>query len=212
MVVALAQGELLVLRCDTSADRGRLAEIHGCAGDIGQLAGGNEARSNGRGLVGSDGQLLVQDGVGGVAAEIEVRVIGRVEDGGLVGRAAIVDAQAVVLGQGVGHSQGDGAGIAILAILADVGELNPRAVLALDRLAPPQLLVEAVGATMEMVGPVVQVELVALAIELELAGGDAVAVAADDGAEEILVLGVAGEIVVAEDDITRVALPIGHGQ
>ena len=63
-----------------------------------------------------------------------------------------------------------------------------------------------------MVGPVVQVQLVTLAIELELAGGNAVAVAADDGAEEILVLGVAGEIVVAEDDITRVALPIGHGQ
>ena len=65
---------------------------------------------------------------------------------------------------------------------------------------------------MQGVGAVVDRQRVFLAVERELALGDAVAVAADQRAEVRAVLDVIGQVVVAEHHVAEVAVAVGHLQ
>jgi len=105
------------------------------------------------------------------------------------------------------------AGVALLAVFADVGELYGLAVVDGDVLTLPELFVEPDLAAVQMVGRVVGGELVFVSVDRERAVGDAVAVAADGRAHVAGVVDPAFECVVAEGDVLELALAVGgfHG-
>jgi hypothetical protein len=156
--------------------------------------------------------MLVVDHAGVLAGEVEVAVVRQVHDGRLVGRRLVIDAEGVVVGQGVRDGGVEVAGVAFLAVLTEVVEADGRAVLALRLLGAPDDLVETLHAAVEVVGAVVRREGVLFAVEGELALGDAVGVAAGDGAEERVAGEVAVEVLEAEDDVAGVAVLVRHVQ
>src|SRR5262245_43223995 len=165
VVVTAGAGNLRV----AGADRGRLAEIEGRAGYRLQLAGRNQ-RGIDRGVaIGVELQDFAKNVAAARAAQIEVAVVGEIDDGGLVGRDPIGEPQRVVVGQLVGDARSQRAGIAFFAVFADVGELHSGAVRGLDRFGLPHLAVEAFLAAVKRVRPVVQEQRVFLAFQRELA-------------------------------------------
>ena len=118
--------------------------------------------------------------------------------------------QCVVVGERVRHLHLKVAGIAILAVGTESGELY---VLSVDLIGLPDAVVEGDGATaMQAVGTVVDGELVVLAVNRELAFGDAIAVATDEGSEVAAfcaVLLVVSDVVMSEADIGHVAVLVG---
>ena len=100
-----------------------------------------------------------------------------------VGGGLILHLEFIVVGQAVGDLVGELAGIALFAVGAHVREDGADGVLRLDRLGLPDDLVESLQAAVQVVGAVVDGQRIFLAVEGELALGDAVGVAADGGAE-----------------------------
>ena len=93
-----------------------------------QFAGGDQFVVDGGEAVGVDHHFVVQDVAFALPGEVEVGVVGEVDDGGLVGGGGVIDLELVLRGEGVDHFRGQGAGKAFLAILADVGQLERLAV------------------------------------------------------------------------------------
>ncbi len=131
---------------------------------------------------------------------------------GAVGRRAILDRQPVVLAQRIGGVDRQRAGIAHLAVRADVAQRDVprRTAAAVDDL--PQLLVEACRAAVERVGAVVDRHLIRLAVEREPAPGDPVGEAPDGRAEILRVVEIVLEVVIAERDVGKVPGAIGQDQ
>ena len=67
---------------------------------------------------------MVEDGGRAFAGEVEVGVVGEVDDGGLVGGGGVVDAQGVVV-ERVADVRGERAGEALVAVRADERESTP---------------------------------------------------------------------------------------
>ncbi len=136
--------------------------------------------------------------------------VGEVGDGRLVGGGVIGNFQRVVVAKFVHHNCGECAGIAFFAIFADVGEFYGGAVSGLDWLSLPDFAVEAFLAAMKGVGAVVEEQRVFLAVNREFAFCNAIAVAADGGAEKRVVPEVSRQIVEAENHIGVFATLIRH--
>src|SRR6185437_7262713 len=112
--------------------------------------------------------------------------VGDVGDRRLVGGRAVIDPELIRLGQGKGCTELHRTWITFLAIRAGARERDARAVSPGGDLGDrPELLVEALAAAVEGVGPIVDGELVFLSVEREAPLGDAVGVAADGGAEVV---------------------------
>ena len=124
-------------------------------------------------------QLVVLDRAAALAGEVAVRVVGEVDDRGLVGGGLVVDAPVAVPVERVGDLRPQRAGVAHLAVDARVVQVQADVGARGEALDVPHLLVEALGAAVQAVHAVVDGELVRLAVQGELALGDAVAVAAD---------------------------------
>jgi hypothetical protein len=117
------------------------------------------------------------------ALQIKVSVVGEVDDCGFIRGGGVIDLQLVLIGEGVDHFGGQSPGEAFLAILADVSELDGRP-LGGGRFADlPQLLAESERSAVQRIGAVIDGRVVSLALQRELRAADAVAVAADEGAE-----------------------------
>lgn len=84
MVVAVAKYQLLVVIVDALADGRWLAKIEWSAGDVAQFAGGNRARVDRGESAGVELEMMGQDGTAAGSSEIEIRVIGEIEDRSLV--------------------------------------------------------------------------------------------------------------------------------
>ena len=190
----------------------RRAEVERRAGDAGQLAGRDQALHDRRVAVGVDLHHVAVDGADALAGEVEVGVLRDVDRRRLVGLRVVVDDQRVGVGERVGHRQLQRAGVALVAVLAGQRELQRGAVGALDRRRRPHQLVEALEPAVQRVDAVVGGELVGLAVERERRAADAIAVAADDGAEVRRVLHVVLDAVVAEDDVAERAGLVRHLQ
>ena len=128
VVVAVAEHELRVVGADAGTDRVRGAEVEGRAVDRGDLAGRDQTVVGRGEVAGVERQLMVKDRAGAFAGEVEVGVIGQVEEVGLVGRGLVVDAELVGVGQGVGDVDGEVAGVALLAVRAGVGKVDADAI------------------------------------------------------------------------------------
>jgi len=133
-----------------------------------------------------------------------------VYDRRLVGRGPVVEAQFVVVGPRVGRRHVEVAGIAFLAVLADVVQFQGWAGFRHRDFRVPDDLVESLDAAVERVGAVVGGERVFPAVERELALGDAVAVATHETAEIGRLLQVFRKRVVAEHHVAQLAHPARH--
>ena len=207
-VVVVALGEAHVIR-DAVADASRLGEVKAGAFDGRKLAGRDERVVRGGVAIGVNHHQVVEDAAR--LAKVEVGVVGQVDDGGLVRRGGVINAQLVVVGERVNHRRRQLAGITFLAVRAHIGELDG------DFLGGrrehtrfPDTFVEALEAAVEMVRPVVHRERVFLAVECELALGDAIRDAPRDGAEERMPLHIVVEVVEAKHDVAGLAGAVGH--
>src|SRR5260221_5070754 len=100
--------------------------------------------------------------------------------------------------EGVADTRGERSGIAFFPVRARVTQRHSHPAVALKRLARPHDLVETAVPAVQAVGPVVAGEVEPPAAERELPVGDAIRVAADDGAEVGGGDDIAGEAVEAK--------------
>ena len=147
----------------------------------------------------------------GRTAEIEEGVVGEVHDRGAIAFSLERDLQ---LGrpQAIGHGDVERARKTALAVRADAGERHERISRLARRRDAPEFLIEALGPAMQGVGPIVRLDMVARAVQLEPALGDPVGIAADRGAEEAAMLDIAGQVVMAEENVGERARAIRHDE
>eukprot|EP00425_Heterocapsa_triquetra_P044236 CAMPEP_0195078824 /NCGR_PEP_ID=MMETSP0448-20130528/20910_1 /TAXON_ID=66468 /ORGANISM="Heterocapsa triquestra, Strain CCMP 448" /LENGTH=374 /DNA_ID=CAMNT_0040111589 /DNA_START=212 /DNA_END=1334 /DNA_ORIENTATION=- len=128
---------------------------------------------------GHDLQLVVQGVAGLVALEVPVRMVGQADDRGLVSGALVAEVQLTV-----NHLICDAhnclARVALVTVRRYILQRHRRVRFGrqVERLAP-----EALDSAMQVVRAVVRLELVALAVKLELGTGDPVGTTAHDRAE-----------------------------
>lgn len=109
---------------DLLADGFGTGEVEGGAEQGGDLSGGDHLIGGGRVTICGDGELVVEDaGVAG-PGEVEVAVVGEVEDGGGVGGGVVVDSEGIAVDKRVGDGSGEGAGVAFLACGTGVAEFE----------------------------------------------------------------------------------------
>ena len=195
---------------DAVADAGRFEEVERGAGDGEDLACGDES---GVGVgVGTAGHFedVVEDGAVAVTCEVEVGVVGEVDDGGSVGGCGVDDGEFVAVVEGVGDLAVEFAGVVFFAVGAGVGEdEGGGAVFEDGGFDGPEFFVEAFFAAVETVGAVIDGEEVGGAVEGEFSFGDAVGVAAGEAAEERVAGFVFSDGVFAEDDAVEFARAVG---
>ena len=97
MVVPFAEFDLFVVGLDSRADFGRITKIKRSSFDVLQFARRNQARVHRREFVGIHAQHILQNVSTPRPGKIEIRVIGEVDDGLLVGRRGIVDLQFILV-------------------------------------------------------------------------------------------------------------------
>ena len=145
-----------------------------------------------------------------LAREVEVGVLRQVDMRRLVGRRAVFDGELVARRQRVGDRCAQGARVAFLAIAAHVREGDADVAAALERLRAPHHLVEPLVAAVQVVVAIVGREVEVAAVDREAPFRDAVAVAADDGAEVARPCEVALEVVESQRDVAEAARAIAR--
>ena len=134
-----------------------------------------------------------------MAVQVEIAVVGQIDDGLLLGDATVVDPDGVFIGEGVGHGNVHSTGVALVAVGAVEAEGDGIFGGLLD-LPDPEA--PEIQTAVQVVGAVVHRQLVELALQGELALADPVGVPAHGGAEEgtggALV---AGGIVIAQNHV-----------
>ncbi|VVT19327.1 hypothetical protein SPHINGO391_460096 [Sphingomonas aurantiaca] len=214
MVVAMAIADLLVAAvADPLADDAAATEIEHGAGDGLQRAGRDQRFADRGDRLGGDRQpVAIGARRRSFAAQIEDRVVGHVDDRRLVGLRVIADAEIAGFVERVRHRDVKRAGIARIAVGAAMAEHQRRGGAALGRDDRPGDLVEAVAAAVQRIGLVVERELIGLAVEREAATRDPVGVAADRHAEEVGMIDIGSEVVIAEHDVGDLAVAVGAHQ
>src|SRR3569833_1909630 len=140
------------------------------------------------------------------AFEIEIAVVVEIDDGRSAGSCLERDRESGRTGEPVRQSHVEPAGIVLLAVRTDVVQRHRRPLALVDLEDLPELAIEAVRAAVQCVRAVIGCELDGLTVEHQATIRDAVGIAADAGAEELPLLDIAGQIVMAEHDV--VAEPV----
>ena len=117
------------------------AEIERRAGNVLQLAGRNEGAVHGREAAGVDFDGVVENVA--LPREVEVGMMGEVDDGVLVGGGGEIKAQSVVIRERVDGLDVEVAGETFLAVLAEITQFHCRAVRGQRWLGVPNHLVKA---------------------------------------------------------------------
>ena len=200
MVVAAAHhGGLRETGVDVPADELACREIHGAVRHGQDLAGGAGGVVAFQIVGGIEPQLLVQHVA--LAVQVEVAVVGEVDDGVRVRRDAVIHAEGVIFGEGVAHRDLQIARETVLA----VGALGFHEQGVAEGLHPVKLAGES---AVQVVLAVVLFQLVGLAAHAEHSVLDAVGVtphkstaAGAAGGREVALIVCHG--VVAQNDIHR---------
>ena len=158
---------------------------------------------------GSRQPMIQYAAVAVLAGEIEIAVIGDVDDRRPIRGRSILDRQFVVVAQRVGRGDLQRSGIAAFAIGAYVPEARHSPGRRSRPLDLPQHLVESLKPAVQMIRPVVGLERVPLPVELELPPRDAVREAPHRRAEILRLGEILGCARVTEHDIGR--LPVRSG-
>ena len=138
VVVAVTENQLLIVIVDASPDSGRRSEIHRRSLDRPKFARGDQSLIDRRKTVRVQREFVIQNVAIAFARQIEVTVLAEIDRRSFVGCGFVVNDQLVVVGQCISHSNLQIAGIAIVAVLAEVGESHAR--LAFQRLRRPTQL------------------------------------------------------------------------
>lgn len=91
MIIAKRGQKLLIPLADAGADRVRRPEIERRAGNVSHLSGGNELCIDRREPLGGEHHFVFKDVGTRCTAQVEIGVIGEIDDGRSVGFGAIVD-------------------------------------------------------------------------------------------------------------------------
>ena len=116
MIVAFGQTDLFIGKIQTVADSAAFPEVHGSSVHGEEPAGGKIAGASFREAVGLHGQYCIGAGRSVLAAQIEIGMIGQINDRRLVGLRLIDHTESVVLVQCIGDFKLQGAGIALFAV------------------------------------------------------------------------------------------------
>ncbi len=159
-----------------------------------------------------DPQHVVEDGAAALAGEVEVGVVGEVDDGGRVGDGPVLDAQLAAGVEQVGDLGGQRTGEALVPGGAVQAQPDADPAFLPDGFAVPQPGGVAVGSAVQGVAGVLGGESVDGAVQGQQAAGDPVGVAADGGAEVGGGAGQFGDAHAAEDDVGAETVPVGRVQ
>src|ERR1700682_5015866 len=142
-----------------------------------------------------------------LARQIEIGMVGQVDDGIFVGGRRILDAQSA-LTQGVAHGRGERAGKTLLAILAHIGEFDPIRYL----FGRPDHFVKAAEAAVKSVVAIVFWDGICLPIKLEGAMSDTIRVAPDNASEMRSLRLVLLDRVATQHYVVDLSVSIGRAQ
>ena len=209
VIVAALEIQRVVISIDVLADGLGLTEVHGGAFNVPQLAGGDAFCIVGSEVTAGESQQLVHGVELFVASQVEVAVVGQVEDGVFVGNGIVFNVQAAVIVQGVGNIDAGLAGETLIAVGADQTEGD--GLVAVENHGPqPQM--EVVGAAVEIICIFVGGERYGFVADPEGRALDAVGAAAHGGTEETVALGVAFCTVIAQNHVGGIAVFVGNDQ
>src|SRR5690349_9658851 len=133
VIVPTTVAELLVLRVDAGADRGRGAEVERRSRHAPDLARGDQRGVDRREGIGIEREHVAEDIAVALPGQVEVAVLREVDWRRPVGRALIVEDQLVPFRQCIRHRGAERARIPLLAIGADIAEHQAGRVLSLER-------------------------------------------------------------------------------
>lgn len=152
MVVAMAVFQSREIVINPFANQSGRGEIERGPDDRGYFSGRNESGVGGQVGVGLKLELVVENGPGGVTAEIPVDVVDQVDGrGGVAGGGGFED-QFVVFGEPVAHLGGEISRISLVAGIGEKSEADALGSGADDRFSFPEATVEPDGAAVEMAG------------------------------------------------------------
>jgi hypothetical protein len=145
-------------------------------------------------------------------SEIEAGVLGEVDRCRLVGGRVEVHYQLVPVGHDVSGFGLEVAGVALLTVSAGISQLHTGTLLGATRLGAPDHPIEASATAVQLVGPVVGGEPVALPVHGESRVRDPVGASPDDRTEVGGAADVVLERLVSQDHIRHVSIAIGNGE
>lgn len=208
VVVAALEVQGLVVLANVSANGLGGAEIHGRTLHAAHFSGGDAFRiGHGEYSRGQHQQLIHGGGSVVLPGQIEIAVVGQVENGIVIAHSVVCDVQAAFFIQTVGDINGGAAGISLVAIGAFQMERNGGIGIIGHR--PHPGMVE-VGAGMEVVAVLVGRKGILPVTDGERAAFDPVGAAADNGAQEAGSVQVAFRVIIAQSNVGDVAVGIGN--
>lgn len=209
VVVSMGKLELFVVVIDAGADLLWFGEIERRSLYRFKFSRRNQMFVHRCKAVGIDHDLVIEDVAIAFALQIEVAVIGQIDGSGFVGGRFVVDHEFIGVAEGVSHSDFQVAGKSVVAIFAQV--VKDDSGFALHRLGVPHDFIESVvAAAVQGIRAIVLGQSVSLAFETEGAVGDAVRVASDERSKVRRVGKISLKILVAKDDVSHLALAVGH--
>ena len=206
MVVAQAEFNLLVVRIHPCADGCGLPKVEGRSFHRAKFAGRDEGFVHGSEFIRSNHQLMAEDVALAGSFQVEIGVIGQVEDGRLVGRGFVFDEQFVFIVEQVANGSGKVAGVTFLHVFAYPGQFEAQVAIPFDFAGVPEVFVKTRGAAVQGIWIIVDGEAVFLAFDGEFSPGNAVAIAANNGSEVGVFALITRQLVEAKDDIVRYAV------
>lgn len=192
MVIAVTANDLLVGYPNAGADRRPMGKVEGSPANGPNFSSRNHYGIDWREIIGLNRDHMVEDITSALARQVEITVVGQINDCRPVGRRRIVDAQFVGRANSVGYLHGEVPGIALIAVGAQMAQDQRLAVAGVSLL---DHLMKSLWAAVHGVRAGIGLEPVFDAIEREPASRDAVGVAAGQRAEMWTAVGVAGKRV-----------------
>ena len=144
-----------------------------------------------------------------ISGQVEVRMVGHVDDRRRVRRGGVPDVDRVVLSEGEGHVGGHSAGEVRVTVRRDNLQLQMRGV-RLQHIV--DLVLPAVRASVQAMAEIILRQLILNAVQRKPSAVDAVGVTPDGSPEIRLVVlrEIVRDLVEAKDDILELTVPVRH--
>ena len=211
VVVSATQADLLVVRVDGFAHATGHAQVKGRAAHGPIFAGGDQALVHHGESVGQDLDFVIEHRAAALARQVEIAMVGEVHRRVRGGGRLIVQGERAGVVKGIRHHHAQRAGIALLAVRALAGKDQVIGHHAFHGDHIPDLLVEAVGAAVQVVHAVfIAGKLIVLSIQRKMAPVDAVAHAADQRAQVAGIFRIALHVCVAQRHVGQAPLRVRH--
>ncbi|MPM41369.1 hypothetical protein SDC9_88024 [bioreactor metagenome] len=206
VVVAMRETHVFQRGFDILPDGFCLSKIERAARDGHDFARGEDMRIDARCKIRLDLKRLIENRAAALTGQIEVRVIGQIDDGVRVRYRKVADGEHVVLGERIDHHDGETAGEVFVPVRAE--ERKGDGVFFGFRF--PNLFIKAFASAVAAVFKVVCKDLVLHAVERKAGLADAVGDAPDGGAKKHGVLAVLFQRVVTEHNVHQFARAVGY--